>query len=573
LSTIVDEIVRQIVSRQAIDWNTHRLKSLASKAVPILLEYLDHPVERYRKVAFYGLQYCWNDEADQQLTTNLQSLDTEIRQNSAIVLAKWHGQDGLADLCIPLLTHENPEIARFAIVYVEAEQPDYTRILDLIQKKQVRFVLTRYLNRYYSPALIPFELEMIDQALEEHQYLMVFQLVIALIFQYQNQPEIWQKIESLCCHQNLQVKEAVCEFLLWYGNVKQLGWLDKVDHHVIDPYVKSMVSACRVMLKKRGDFQQGKQSNGLLFKKINHCETDADLMEPHLLYQGKPIEDDWIKNREEMLRQQNEQFNTDILSKQSDVTLLTPAHEFIPPVREYFDDERINYGKNTEANAKGFDGLVHVGDDCGWFLVHQPVVAIAAGRVVKVDCIKSWGHLIIVEHEMSRQNTIVLPSIQWGKTINSQQNSMFGTSGGIMFCSVYAHLSPLMTVKEGDLVEVGQRLGAIGRGHCWENGGYDPHLHFAIHLGPFYQFYRINSLIDIQYKQQRFNGKVVKSNKHETIAEIYNNNKIEKVHLSSQWLCGYLSKSLYKQYAHGWLNPQKFLKTQLFRTHALGNAQ
>ena len=62
MSTIVDEIVRQIVSRQAIDWNTHRLKSLASKAVPILLEYLDHPVERYRKVAFYGLQYCWNDD-------------------------------------------------------------------------------------------------------------------------------------------------------------------------------------------------------------------------------------------------------------------------------------------------------------------------------------------------------------------------------------------------------------------------------------------------------------------------------------------------------------------------------
>src|SRR4029077_9112778 len=86
-------------------------------------------------------------------------------------------------------------------------------------------------------------------------------------------------------------------------------------------------------------------------------------------------------------------------------------------------------------------------------------------------------------------------------------------SGGKPFCSLYGHLSPMIHVRPGDVVEAGQQLGAIGRGFSVDNGGYFAHLHFGIHRG--------------RYATE------------------------------TRWVCGYVSPQAFASGAHTWLDPQE----------------
>jgi len=73
-------------------------------------------------------------------------------------------------------------------------------------------------------------------------------------------------------------------------------------------------------------------------------------------------------------------------------------------------------------------------------------------------------------------------------------------------------------VRPGEIVEAGQKLGAIGRCNSVDNGGYGAHLHFGIHKGPYAIDWR--------------------------------------------WVCGYVDPLLFKNGEHGWLDPQNFLQSQ-----------
>ncbi len=74
------------------------------------------------------------------------------------------------------------------------------------------------------------------------------------------------------------------------------------------------------------------------------------------------------------------------------------------------------------------------------------------------------------------------------------------------------------------MVKKGQKIGSLGRSNTYENGGHISHLHFAIHLGSFED---------------------------------------------GKWLTGYLSPEQYKAGNHGWVDPQKFLKTNCRTTKYL----
>jgi murein DD-endopeptidase MepM/ murein hydrolase activator NlpD len=172
------------------------------------------------------------------------------------------------------------------------------------------------------------------------------------------------------------------------------------------------------------------------------------------------------------------------------------AMSFCPPVESYFDDisqaiqkvrgktirHQMNGGYGLPVIDKvGEQNLLHLGADVAWQRTGDPVYAIANGVVriaagpslreetAKKEAAKkdgktaagkqppmlSWGNLIVIEHRLGDDKYIT---------------------------SVYGHLAYVKFVVVGDVVQAGQMIGTIGRPGI-ENGGYKPHLHFAIREG------------------------------------------------------------------------------------------
>ena len=171
--------------------------------------------------------------------------------------------------------------------------------------------------------------------------------------------------------------------------------------------------------------------------------------------------------------------------------------KLVPPVRGYYDPSRKSFGHYTSPTLSGvFGGSYHVGDDVAWHRPRATVVAAGDG-VVRLAAAGqySWGSLVLIEH---------------------------GRAGGMLFCSLYAHLGPLLCVREGDVLRTGHKLGVIGQDYTWSNGGYLSHLHFAVHTG--------------SYRSGPGAGG------------------------PTGWLTGYLSPERFKSGRHGWVDPQAFIR-------------
>ncbi|MGH9856558.1 MAG: M23 family metallopeptidase [Acidobacteriota bacterium] len=105
----------------------------------------------------------------------------------------------------------------------------------------------------------------------------------------------------------------------------------------------------------------------------------------------------------------------------------------------------------------------HLGDDI-LTKAGTSIVAIGDGKVVWSEVRpgssehRNWGGIVIVGHRHPHTDQ--------------------------SFYSVYGHLREL-TVKENDIVQLGQHLGVIAAGNTPENGWWKiPHLHFGIYMGP-----------------------------------------------------------------------------------------
>ena len=164
------------------------------------------------------------------------------------------------------------------------------------------------------------------------------------------------------------------------------------------------------------------------------------------------------------------------------------AKRFCPPLRTAFIEapllvvnrngrtygQRPNGGFGHDALKVGGTQMYHTGADLGWHLQDHPVYAIANGVVrqshpslrarliqsgrkpPKTRPVKDYGNAIIIEHTLE---------------------------DGSQFVSLYAHLADERLVRAGDLVTAGQMIGAIGSDDPRVNGGYEPHLHFAVRYG------------------------------------------------------------------------------------------
>jgi murein DD-endopeptidase MepM/ murein hydrolase activator NlpD len=160
------------------------------------------------------------------------------------------------------------------------------------------------------------------------------------------------------------------------------------------------------------------------------------------------------------------------------------ANQFVPPIEGFFDEVASTIGRvgrrtfrhqpnggyglaiRERADAKN---LLHLGADVGWYRVGDPVVAVADGvvRVVQQPLAivgdkrpprtaagMAWGGLVAIEHHLPDNGFVT---------------------------TVYGHLDPKILVSIGDVVKIGQPIGAIGSARA--NGGYTPHLHFGVRSG------------------------------------------------------------------------------------------
>lgn len=173
-----------------------------------------------------------------------------------------------------------------------------------------------------------------------------------------------------------------------------------------------------------------------------------------------------------------------------------PAERFCPPVRSFFFEvvRTVEFirGRRVTHEPNGGYGLparhtvdgkrpVHAGADVGWFRVGEPVYAVAAGVVRASDGPDSiaagWesdpGDLPGGGIASQR------PKMRWGNVVTIEHR----LPDGEYFTTIYGHLGNDRLVVAGDLVEAGQPIGTIGKKDARINGGFDPHLHFAVRQG------------------------------------------------------------------------------------------
>ncbi len=118
----------------------------------------------------------------------------------------------------------------------------------------------------------------------------------------------------------------------------------------------------------------------------------------------------------------------------------------------------------------------------------KPAGAPAAGKPPTAPL--GWGNLIVIEHK--------LPD-------------------GSYMTSIYGHLANRRLVAAGDVVQAGQVIGTVAKSKL-ENGGYDPHLHFAIREGRMFEPGR--ELFDVRMDGQQTAVKLVDLNETEAEVEL-----------------------------------------------------
>jgi murein DD-endopeptidase MepM/ murein hydrolase activator NlpD len=169
------------------------------------------------------------------------------------------------------------------------------------------------------------------------------------------------------------------------------------------------------------------------------------------------------------------------------------ATQFCLPVASYLEDvseaiqkvgsrtfrHQLNGGYGLPVvDTVGGKHLLHLGADVAWMRLGAPVYAMADGVVrisdgpppdkdKRADVANDknarpeptesmgWGNLIAIEHHLPDDSYVT---------------------------SVYGHLASERFVAAGEVVKAGQVIGTIGKMGA-ENGGFMPHLHFALRKG------------------------------------------------------------------------------------------
>lgn len=571
LDAIVTDMLGDLSGGHHIASHTKALKAYGGAAVPGLLPALADPA--LRALALYALQYCWAPQARAPVAALLADPDAHTRHMAALVLAKNEGVAGLARLSAPLLDDARPEIAGFAYERIEAETPDLARTRAFLQTPPLWDHVCKFLPRYHAPELAPQTLTVLNRG----GMFAALAAIASLIRQNDGSAATRARLGEVLWDASAEAREFAAEYLSWHGTVAEGVLLRNQLETEEDLYAAAAMRQALAAIERRAAIESGAErsetaprARDISFGGTDLClryrraaqlldgtpsaaerraafelYRDAEPVEPLYAYDGKPVAPEFVAERESRLALQARLFSMRTAERlfpragaEAETEWLADfsgasATSLVPPLRDCFDSGSSSYGNVQEQSDGTFDGMVHVGEDLGWYRDHKTVVAIADGLVRQVSCQWSWGYIVIIEHR---------------------------EASGERLCSLYAHLGPFVCVAPGERVRAGQKIGSIGRSFTWENGGYFAHLHFAIHLGWYWQIYRAGALIDVRFNGKPYLGRVLGSDLRSTQLEIHTPEGARLVQKPTTWVCGYLSKPFWKQKRHGWVDPLKFLR-------------
>lgn len=539
---------------------------LGFSAVPRLLHHLRSGIRDRESVAFYGLQFCWNDQAQEPVSRFLAHEDGELRLMAAIVLITHLGAETLARLCEPLLEDDRAHVAGFAFEQADSGNPNMERMSRFLKQPEFYPFIWKQLPRYQTRDFTFDTLRLLESEGLAHR----LAAIASLIHQHADAIEIRNRMLSLLRHETPALREMAAEYLTWHGTINELPGITAHQSTENDLFVSAALDVAQDAIARRhrkfGSLLQGSgQSipisddplNGSIdryrilaeslahepdkrtFEKAIHFYRNAEPFEPRFVWQGSSIPESFTAMRQARLALQGQLYGIPLsLENMPSESVKSPVpptfDKMVPPTRFFFDSNRSSFGLHiSNIQTQAFGGLVHIGDDVAYDCIHQAVVAIASGIVRYAGCTPSWGFMVVIEHQ--------------------DQNEQ-------KFCSLYAHLSPFVTVVSGQQVTAGQKIGTIGRGNCWENGGYLTHLHFGIHLGPYIKQYRHGENVDIRFNGKTYRGTVIETSTQGPIVRFSTGARSKKLRRTPSWVCGYISKEGWNEGGDGWLDPQQVIQ-------------
>ena len=555
----VDYIVEELIARRQVPEQTARLKTLGAAGVPRLLHHLATGNRQLQTIAFFGLQHCWTRAAIAAAAPFLGDDDEELRRMAAIVLVKGSGYDTLVEHCLPLVDDPRPAVRAFALDHVESERPDIERMRRQLWDPALKATLIRHLPRYHAVDLVPGLVHLLATAGAEETP----QLLAALIHTNADSEEVRAAAVARLEAAEPATRTMAAEYLTWHGTEQDRPAIEAAARRETSPQVAAALAAAGRLLRGRPprpatvmpDPPLAPAARRGAYERLAHALGADGTAEPAVVAEawtvyryGEPLEPHWAYRgadapagfRAERLARLALQARLLGIpgaavpaSEWRDPCTLPPAERFAPPHLGYAPTAISNYGLVIEETAiEGFTGLVHVGEDTAWHQPHAGVHSIAAGVVRSVACTATWGVVAVIEHR---------------------------EPGGRLFCSLYGHLSPFVTVRTGSQVSAGQKIGAVGRAFTWENGGYAAHLHFGIHDGPYLQPPRPGAVIDVRFHGKPCRGVVVHADAANTVLRVSTLRGVERAHKPTAWLAGYVSEDWFDARDHGWLDPRAFL--------------
>jgi hypothetical protein len=483
----VTAMFKDIVVAKNVEAHAKRFHVLQQAVVPLALENLKSTDPRYRLAALLALQYGWAPEAETPVVKALDDPDKDVRKAAYAALTKHIQAVRLAEIVKARADSDDLGTATLYFELVDKYYPDASlkRLQRLLRDAASRRVAVTRISHYYSPALTPDTLPLLDDT----DVSVCRGGLIGLISQLADSEPARLKVRKVLADPSADLRELASEFFTWLGKADDLPALSTALSAEKDPHTRAALAGAIATIEARAVAWSKDARLPVAFVALR----DQEPLEPTLAY-GAAEHERQDEFTQRLFRLQ------EILAARSGILSSSAVYdagvEFkaaercVPPVREYFDPQRHSYGVCVSKEYVAFAGSIHIGDDAAWGKALRTVVAIAPGVVRRASHIPSWGFIAVVEHKLPE---------------------------GEAFCSVYAHLSPLLFVKPGDIVAAGQKIGSVGRSNSVENGGYTAHLHFGIHRGAF---------------------------------------STE----GGSWVHGYTSADAWQKNDHGWLDPQEFLK-------------
>lgn len=491
----VDELVLRAIDRKA-DLNQigGKLEQLGEAATSRLAEHVRGKDRNMRLAALVCLQFCWSDQAKDAVIEIIPDTDKESRRLGFHLLSFRIPGKELAAMLSKLTNSENPEVVRNAIRLTLRSYRDKDLLKRTISQRESAEYLAEVITGYYGRDLSNATRRLLNIGTPEQRS----KFIVALIHQQDTRRETRELIVRHLGHSSVMLRDRAAEFLRWHGTTGEVRALRAALKKERDPFAKASMQAAMEAMKlhyelfmETGENVQGeipeepteayRECYDLLKAaptKINRAHAMAVLSgaEPFEPYYQHGL----TKNTEATESRLTERLRLQVLTSgyplsgisrigqqpQSPGTVKRIPDDLIaetlmPPLREYYDEERKSFAIFIGKVGGPFDNLYHMGDDTAWNLEHETIVAIGDGLVRRV-CVGqgAWGGLVIVEHKDAEGNA---------------------------FCSLYSHLCPLVAVREGDVVAKGQKVGSLGRSYTREGGGFAAHIHFGIHAGPYDQ--------------------------------------------------------------------------------------